>query len=61
MIFYRGSDAMNTREVKEKMAGQSLEVANKGTEAMATYMKAEIARFKELNKRLNIQLEWLGL
>ena len=51
------SEAMNTLEVKERMAGQSLEVANKGPEAMATFMKAEIARFKALNKRLNIQLE----
>jgi len=51
------SEAMSTPEVKEKMAAQSLEVANKGPEAMAAFMKAEIARFKILNKRLNIQLE----
>ena len=51
------SEAMNTPEVKEKMATQSLEVANKGPEAMAAFMKTEIARFKTLNKRLNIQLE----
>jgi tripartite-type tricarboxylate transporter receptor subunit TctC len=51
------SEAMSTPEVKEKMSAQSLEVANKGPEAMAAFMKAEIARFKTLNKRLNIQLE----
>jgi len=48
---------MNTPEVKERMSAQSLEIANKGPEAMAAFMKAEIARFKTLNKRLNIQLE----
>ena len=51
------SEAMNTPEVKERMSAQSLEISNKGPEAMAAFMKAEITRFKTLNKRLNIQLE----
>jgi len=51
------SEAMSTPEVREKMAAQSLDVANKGPEAMAEVMKSEISRFKNLNKRLNIQLD----
>ena len=51
------SDVMRTPEVKEKMAMQSLEVVNEGPEAMAAFINSDIARFKALNKRLNIQLE----
>ena len=51
------SDVMSTPEVKEKMAMQSLEVVNEGPEAMAAFINSDIARFKALNKRLNIQLE----
>jgi hypothetical protein len=36
---------------------QSLEVVNEGPEAMAAFINSDIARFKALNKRLNIQLE----
>ena len=51
------SDVMNTPEVKEKMAMQSLDVVNEGPEAMAAFINSDITRFKALNKRLNIQLE----
>jgi tripartite-type tricarboxylate transporter receptor subunit TctC len=51
------SDVMSSPEVKEKMAMQSLEVVNEGPEAMAAFINSDIARFKALNKRLNIQLE----
>ena len=39
------------------MALQSLDVVNEGSEAMAAFINSDIARFKTLNKRLNIQLE----
>jgi len=51
------ADVMSTSEVKEKMALQSLDVVNEGSEAMAAFINSDIARFKTLNKRLNIQLE----
>lgn len=51
------ADVMSTSEVKEKMALQSLDVVNEGPEAMAAFINSDIARFKTLNKRLNIQLE----
>jgi hypothetical protein len=51
------ADVMGTPEVKEKMVMQSLDIVNEGPEAMATFINADITRFKSLNKRLNIQLE----
>ena len=44
-------------DAKEKMAAQSLDVVSKGPEEMRAFIRNDVARFRELGKRLNIQME----
>ena len=49
--------ALQTAEVRERLAGIGIEMISKGPEEFATYLKGETARFAAIIKNGNIKLE----
>jgi tripartite-type tricarboxylate transporter receptor subunit TctC len=50
-------EILRTPDAKEKMAAQSLDVVSKGTDEMRAFIRNDVTRFREIGKRLNIQIE----
>lgn len=50
-------EILKAPDAKEKMAAQSLDVVSKGPEEMRAFIRNDLTRFRELGKRLNIQIE----
>jgi len=50
-------EILKTPDTREKMAAQSLDVVSKGPEEMRAFIRNDVARFRELGRRLNIQID----